>query len=70
MIGKWRRFYPFLKMAKNLILVIICPISIISSVAKVFGRLVYNQFYSYLNNNNLLSHHQSGFKASYSTVTS
>ena len=22
MIGKWRRFYPFLKMAKNLILVI------------------------------------------------
>ena len=29
------------------------PISIISAVAKVFGKIVYNQFYSYLLNNNL-----------------
>ena len=46
------------------------PISIISAVAKVFGKIVYNQFYSYLSNNNLLSNYQSGFRASYSTVTS
>ena len=58
-IGKWRKVLP-----KN------GPISIISSVDKVFGRLVYNQFYSYLNDNSPLSHYQSGFRASYSTVTS
>ncbi|CAB4033111.1 Hypothetical predicted protein [Paramuricea clavata] len=45
------------------------PISIISAVAKVFGRTVYDQFYSYLTSNNLLSNYQSGFRASYSTVT-
>ena len=31
------------------------PISIISAVAKAFGKILYNQFYSYLSNNNLLS---------------
>ena len=46
------------------------PISIISAVAKVFGKILYNQFYSYLSNNNLLSNYQSGFRATYSTVTS
>ena len=48
------------------------PISIISSVAKVFGRFANNQFYSYLIITfiGLLSHHLSGFRASYSTVIS
>ena len=46
------------------------PISIISAVAKVFGRLVSNQFYSYLNTNELITSHQSGFRPSYSTLTS
>ena len=41
----------------------------ISAVAKVFGRTVYDQFYSCLTSNNLLSNYQSGFRASYSTVT-
>ena len=45
------------------------PISIISAVAKLFGRTVYDQFYSYLTSNNLVSNCQSGFRASYSTVT-
>ena len=36
-------------------------ISIISAVPKVFGRTVYDQFYSYLTSNNLLSNYQSGF---------
>ena len=46
------------------------PICIISAVAKVFGKIVYNQFYSYLSNNNLLSNYQSGFRATYRTVIS
>ena len=67
---KMAKVLPIFKNGKKYHLSNYRPISIISSVAKVFGRLVYNQFYSYLNNNNLLSHHQSGFKASYSTVRS
>ena len=35
------------------------PISIILVVAKVFERIVYVQLYHYLNENNLLSRHQS-----------
>ena len=45
------------------------PISIISIVAKIFGRIVHDQFYSYLINNELLSVYQSGFRPTYSTVT-
>ena len=45
------------------------PISIIPVVAKVFERIVYVQLYHYLNENNLLSRHQSGFRLLHSTVT-
>jgi len=46
------------------------PISVISVVAKVFERIIYDQLYDYLlNNNDLLSTHQSGFRAVHSTVT-
>ncbi len=67
---KMAKVLPIFKNGKKSHLSNYRPISIISSVAKVFGRLVYNQFYSYLNNNILLSYHQSGFRAAYSTVTS
>lgn len=46
------------------------PISVISPIAKVFERIIYNQLYSYLQTNNLLSKHQSGFRSSHSTATS
>lgn len=46
------------------------PISVISPIAKVFERIVYNQLYDYLQKNNLLSKHQSGFRSCHSTVTS
>ena len=45
------------------------PISIIPVVAKVFERIVYDQLYHYLNENDLLSQHQSGFRSLHSTVT-
>jgi hypothetical protein len=44
-------------------------ISIIPVVAKVFERIVYDQLYEYLTDNNLISSHQSGFRTLHSTVT-
>ena len=38
-------------------------------MAKVFERIVYDQLYHYLNENNLLSRHQSGFRSLHSKVT-
>ena len=46
------------------------PISIISAIAKSFGRLVYDQFYTYLTDNQLINPYQSGFRSNYSTLTS
>ena len=45
------------------------PISIIPIVAKVFERIIYDQLYHYLNENNFLSRHQSGFRSLHSTIT-
>ena len=46
------------------------PISIISAIAKMFGRLVYEQFYTYLTSNRLINSYQSGFRPTHSTLTS
>ena len=45
------------------------PISIISAVAKIFGKLVHDQFYYYLTSNDLLSKYQFGFRPNHSTLT-
>ena len=45
------------------------PISIISAVAKIFGKLVHDQVYRYLICNDLLSKYQSGFRPDHSTLT-
>ena len=45
------------------------PISVISVVAKVFERIVYNQISNYLSEHNILSKHLSaGFRSFHSTV--
>ena len=46
------------------------PISIIPAVAKVFERIIYDQFLKYLNDNYLLVNCQSGFRSRHSTLTS
>ena len=46
------------------------PITIIPAVAKVFKRIIYDQFFKYLNNNDLLVNCQSGFRSLHSTLTS
>ena len=45
------------------------PISVISVVAKIFEKLIFEELYEYLNNNNLISASQSGFRTLHSTLT-
>ena len=45
------------------------PISIIPVVPKVFERIIYDQAYAFLTNNNILSNCQSGFRCLHSTIT-
>ena len=44
------------------------PISVIPVVSKVFEKIVYDQLYQYLNDNQLLSSCQSGFRPLHSTL--
>ncbi|PFX25393.1 RNA-directed DNA polymerase from mobile element jockey [Stylophora pistillata] len=45
------------------------PISSVPIAAKVFERIMYDQVYGYLTENNLISSQQSGFRSLHSTVT-
>ena len=45
------------------------PISVISVVAKVFERIVYDQLYNFLSSEEIISKLQSGFWSLHSTVT-
>ena len=45
------------------------PIPVISVVAKIFERVVYDQLYHYLTENCIPSRYQSGFRSLHSTVT-
>lgn len=44
-------------------------ISVISAIAEVFERIIFNQLSSYLSENNILSQCQSGFRSFHSTMT-
>ena len=46
------------------------PISIIPAVAKVFEQIIYDQFFGYLHDNDLLVSCQSGFRSLHSTLRS
>ena len=45
------------------------PISVISVIAKVFERIIYNQLYTYMIENDVMVKHQWGFRSLHSTVT-
>ena len=45
------------------------PISVILVIAKVFERIVYDQLYSFLAKEDVISKQQSGFRSLHSTVT-
>ena len=43
------------------------PISLLSSIEKILGKLMYNRFYTFLNNNKIIYNLQFGFRQQYST---
>ena len=45
------------------------PMSVLPVVSKLIERVVFNQLYEYLKNNNLLTESQSGFRPTFSTET-
>ena len=45
------------------------PISVLPVVSKLIERVVFNQLYEYLNDNNLLTESQSGFRPMFSTAS-
>ena len=45
------------------------PISVISVIAKVFERIVYDQLYNFLNSEKIISKQQFGFRSLHSTVS-
>ena len=45
------------------------PISVILAVSKILEKIIFDQLYAYLNDNNLLSLCQSGFRSLHSTLT-
>ena len=45
------------------------PISVISIIAKVFERIVYDRLYSFLANEEIITNQQSGSPSSHSTAT-
>ena len=45
------------------------PISVLSTVARVFQKIVYEQLYDYFEKNRFLTKYQLGFRRLHSTVT-
>ena len=66
---KCARVTPLFKQGESFDLNNYRPISVISVVAKVFERIVYDQLYNFLNSEEIISKQQSGFRSLHSTVT-
>ena len=45
------------------------PISVLPTIARVFERLIFDQLYTYVNDNTFLYTYQSGFRPLHSTLT-
>ena len=45
------------------------PISVLSTIARIYEKVMYEQFYDYLSRKNILDPRQSGFRSLHSTVT-
>ena len=66
---KCARVTPLFKQGESFDLNNYRPISVISVVAKVFERIVYDQLYNFLSSEEIISKLQSGFWSLHSTVT-
>ena len=54
------KYYPYLPKRR--------PISLIPICGKLFEKIIFTSLYSYLNNNSLITHNQSGFRRDDSTT--
>ncbi|CAB4034358.1 Hypothetical predicted protein [Paramuricea clavata] len=66
---KATRVIPLFKKGQRSMLDNYRPISILPVVSKLIERIMYDQMYEYLNQNNLFSKHQFGFRPYQSTTT-
>ncbi|CAB4023335.1 Hypothetical predicted protein [Paramuricea clavata] len=66
---KAARVIPLFKKGQRSMLNNYRPISILPVVSKLMERIMYDQMYEYLNQNNLFSKHQFGFRPYHSTTT-
>ena len=64
---KVAKVLPLLKKGDNWLMENYRPISLLSTLSKVFERVVFEQMYEYLNSNNLLYQSQYGFRKDHST---
>ena len=66
---KYARAIPLFKQGGSFDLNKYRPTSVISAVAKVFERIVYDQLYNLYNGEGIISNQQSGFRSLHSTVS-
>ena len=64
---KISKIIPLYKKGDHSLLTNYRPISLLPTISKVFERIIYDQMYEYLNENNLLAEEQFGFRKYHST---
>ena len=64
---KISKIIPLYKKGDHSLLTNYRPISLLSTISKVFERIIYDRMYEYLNENNLLAKEQYGFRKNHST---
>ena len=64
---KISKITPLYKKGDHSLLTNYRPISLLPTISKVFERIIYDQMYEYLNENNLLAKEQFGFRKNHST---
>ena len=64
---KKSKITPIFKKGESSLLINYRPISLLPTISKIFERIIHNQMYDHLNNNNLLAEQQYGFRRLHST---